>query len=196
MIVSVASFKGGVAKTTTAVHLAAYLQTFGPTVLVDYDPNRSATKWHSKGNLSVPVIGEMQLAREAKRYEHIVGDTEAKEGEIHDLVVGADLIVVPTTPDILALEGTLETIDALKNAGGENFKVLLAVIPPAPSRDGEDAREMIKKAGIPLFKNWIRRFVAFKRAPEVGCLVGEMSGEPHAADGAADYHAVGREILK
>ena len=196
MILTIASYKGGVAKTTTAVHLAAYLQKFGPTVIVDYDPNRSATKWHSKGNLRIPVIGEKQLAREARNYEHIVGDTEAKEGEIHDLVAGADLIVVPTTPDVMALEGTMQTIEALRDAGGENFRVLLAVVPPAPSRDGDDAREMIRKASIPLFKNWIRRFVAFKRAPEIGCVVGEVPGEPHAADGAADYHAVGREILK
>lgn len=103
---------------------------------------------------------------------------------------------MPTTPDILALEATLETIEAIKEAGGKNFRVLLAFIPPAPSRDGDDAREMIKKAGIPMFKTWVRRFIAFKRASEIGCVVGDVPGEPHSEDGAADYLALEKEIYK
>ena len=62
MIVTVASFKGGVAKTTTAVHLAAYLQQQANTLLIDSDPNRSATRWGSLGKLPFKVIDERQAA--------------------------------------------------------------------------------------------------------------------------------------
>ena len=37
MIIGVGNAKGGVGKTTDAIHLAAYLQTLAPTLLVDGD---------------------------------------------------------------------------------------------------------------------------------------------------------------
>jgi chromosome partitioning protein len=61
MIITVASFKGGVAKTTTAVHLAAYLQDRSPTLLIDGDPNRSATGWSRRGQLPFKVVDERKL---------------------------------------------------------------------------------------------------------------------------------------
>jgi chromosome partitioning protein len=52
MIVTLAGFKGGVGKTTTAVHLAAYFaQKSDKTLLIDGDPNRSATGWGKRGSL-------------------------------------------------------------------------------------------------------------------------------------------------
>jgi chromosome partitioning protein len=58
MLITIASFKGGVAKTTTAVHLAAYLQDRSPTLLIDGDPNRSATGWSRRGHLPFKVVDE------------------------------------------------------------------------------------------------------------------------------------------
>jgi len=49
MILTEASFKRGVGKTTTAVHLAAYLQQQAPALLIGGDPNRSASGWARRG---------------------------------------------------------------------------------------------------------------------------------------------------
>ena len=69
MIVTIASFKGGVGKTTTALHLAAYLQTKAPALLVDGDLNRSALDWAARGSLPFKVVDEKQGVRYARDYE-------------------------------------------------------------------------------------------------------------------------------
>ena len=76
MIITVASFKGGVGKTTTAVHLAAYLQTLAPTLLLDGDDTRNATAWSKRGKgFPFKVADEVQAARFARDFTHTVIDT-------------------------------------------------------------------------------------------------------------------------
>jgi len=45
MRLAITNLKGGTGKTTTAVHLAAGLGRHGRTLLVDADPQGSATEW-------------------------------------------------------------------------------------------------------------------------------------------------------
>ena len=50
MFIAIVGFKGGVGKTTAAIHLAGYYQSLGRSVkVIDADPNRSAVRWFKRG---------------------------------------------------------------------------------------------------------------------------------------------------
>lgn len=197
MILTVASFKGGVGKTTTAVHLAAYLQEKAPTLLIDGDPNRSASAWTQRGELPFKVVDERQAARYARQYDHIVIDTEAhpNDQDLRALADGCDLLVIPTTPDALSLDALMLTVNALQNIGAESYRILLTIIPPRPSRDGDEARSLLEGRGLPVFKTEIHRLVAFQKAALGGVPVYKV-GDPRAEQAWEYYRRVGREILK
>lgn len=196
MILTVASFKGGVAKTTTAIHLAAYLSRNASTVLVDGDPNRSSTSWASRGTPPFKVVGEHQIAIYARQCEHLVIDTKARPEpqDLRALAEGCDLLVLPCTPDPFSLDALLMTVEALQQLGAEQYKILLTIVPPHPMLDGENARSAIAKANLPIFTGDIRRTVAFQRAALQGITVDQVRSSESAASAWHDYENIGKEI--
>ncbi len=200
-VISVAGFKGGVAKTTTALHLAAILQEHAPTVLVDGDPNRSVTKWakraaNSGKPLPFVIIDERQIAKEAPKFVFTVIDTNARpeREEVASLAEGSDLLILPCTPDQLALESLEMVVNLLLDIGQSSYRVLLANVPPLPQKDGEEARKLLAGLGLPLFQAQIRNAKAFKRAAEVGSTVREIR-DARALVAYNDYEAMTQEVL-
>ena len=135
-ILTVTGYKGGVGKSTTAVHMATYFSERGQTVLVDGDPNRTAIAWSERGNLPFTVADERQAMRIVSSADYVVIDTPARpdSDDLKELAKGCDLLVLPTAPDVLSLQPMLETA---RDLGSAHSKALLSIVPTYPSKEGE-----------------------------------------------------------
>jgi chromosome partitioning protein len=179
------------------VHLAAYFQKDKPALLIDGDPNRSVTGWSKRGTLPFKVVDERQAARFSRDFEHIVIDTQARptREDLEALAGGCDLLVVPTTPDAMALEALTLMVDTLKELDAKQYRVLLTVIPPKPRKDGDAARSALEEAGLPLFQTGIREYSAFQKAANLGVPVYDVK-DPKASMGWDDYRSVAMEVAQ
>ena len=200
-VIAVASEKGGVGKTTTAVHLAAYLATRGETVLVDADEHlQSALQWTTDTEAF-----QWPFARRAYRswkleepFEWAVLDTKGGEGpgELVTLARNCFLLVIPSKPDGVSARGLTMTLRPLLEAGIANYKVLLTDVPSAPNTDGLEMRATLEDAGIPVFAQAIRHAVAVSKAASQGVSVREVRGDRYAKMVWLEHEAVAKEVMR
>ncbi len=194
-IITVTSLKGGVGKSTTSVHLAAYFQKTSSTLLVDADPNRSVIEWNARGGLPYAVITERQLAREAGNYDTIIIDTKGRPDpdDLREMIGGSDIIVVPCTAEAQAI-ATLRTIhEQFSNLATNKYRILLTNIPAYPQKDGPLYRALLTELGMPLFSKNIRSLKAFKKASQFGTTVDKVKDDLGQL-GWGDYEYIGDEI--
>lgn len=198
MVVTMASLKGGVGKSTTAIHLANYLNGLAPTMLVDTDPNKTATIWAARNSSRSFHIGNaMGLARDAHKYQNFVIDTPARPENIDlaGLLDGTDLLIIPTPPSSFALDTLLEARGLFEKVGSSSIRVLLTSVPPAPQRDGREAREVLESMGFTVLRAQIRRTKAFEHAARRGAFVEEVRSDPNALLAMGDYEDATQEII-
>ena len=194
MIIAITALKGGVGKTTTAVHLAAFLQTLAPTLLIDADKNRSALVWSKEDKLPFYVASQAGAPGLIKKFTHIIIDTQARPEpeELEDLAMGSDMLILPTTPNHLDLDTTVKAVELLRSMNA-NYRVLLTKV-DSRTKNAQHAREFLKEGQLPMFEAEIPLLVAFQRSPGRGVIVKDYP-DRRAKIGWYRYQDVGKEIL-
>lgn len=118
MKTSIVSHKGGVGKTTSAMHLTSWIAgNLGKTLLVDGDPNRSVSLWKENGQGSLPcaLASPTHAAVLSEPFEHLVFETQARpeHDDLKILAQGVDLIVIPTTLEDLVIDAAMLSVGKL-----------------------------------------------------------------------------------
>ena len=199
MIITIASFKGGVGKTTTALHLAQHLgkrRGTGKVVLLDGDPNRSALSWYERGQQRA-AFSVMDGDEEPSAFDHLIIDTPARTdpAELLPLAAASDLLIIPSEISIFSLEATISTVGVLQSLSNDKYRILLTMLPTRGLKREAGAREALKEAGLMVFSTGIRDRAVYQDAALEGLSVGELRGNA-AATAWSDYQALGKEIWK
>jgi len=192
-IITITGYKGGCGKSTTAINLAAWLARQGETVLVDADPNRTALSWAQRGSLPFAVVDQRQAIKVVAGKPWIVIDTPARPDsqDLQELAAGADLLILPTVPDIVSLDPMLATAAAIE---GANYRILLTIVPPKPSREGELMQAELRANGFPVFRSMIRRSAGIQKAGLAGIPVSDLKGRDRLV--WLDFEGLGKEVME
>jgi chromosome partitioning protein len=200
MYITVTSHKGGVGKTTSTWHLAAYFAEHfgeGSTVVVDTDPNASALRLADRAARSGYALPFGVVGPDEERdAEHVIFDSPGRlySDELEAVAEVSDLVVVPTAPQSMSVDILAALVQDIEEIGVElDFRVLLTMVPWWNVRGGQ-ARAELKEVGVPLFDSWVRFRPAFDTAAEQGVPVYEVKTRG-ARQGWRDYAAVGAQVV-
>jgi chromosome partitioning protein len=204
-IITIASNKGGQGKTTTAIHLAAFFQQSSPTLLVDGDGIKTATKYQERGNgqgLPFKIVSEKEMPKYLRDFETVVIDTEANpsDEDFGEIANGCDFLVIPAVPktcDIDGLTSTLARLHKIGALGTNHYKVLITMAPPAPQTDADQLRQKLRELGIPTFKNDVPYLKTFDKAAAAGVAVYDVKDDKpdRVARSWTPYEAAAKEII-
>ena len=208
MIVAFLNQKGGVGKTTLALHLAGAWAASGQRVLVvDADPQGSALDWsEQRAREGLPgVFGVFGLPREtlhrelprlAEDADHIVVDGPPRvTGIARSALLAADLAIIPATPSPFDGWASVEMLRLLDEA--RVFRpglIARFALNRCAARTiiARETGEALATQEPPVLKARVGQRVAFAEAARTGRLVGELDPVSPAA---REIDALAAEIV-
>jgi chromosome partitioning protein len=195
-ILAITSQKGGVGKTTLATALAVAAEQDGLSVAVfDLDPQASACFWSDRRQKELgekgltPSVRDIQISRLASYLEAmraagadlVILDCPPVHRDIaHDAASAADIILVPTKPEVFDIRAMQQTVQAAQQINKPVFVVLTFCAPTGP--EVEQAREVIAKQGAAIAPVTLHHRKAYGRAQIQGLAPQEYEPSGKAAD--------------
>lgn len=206
-LVAVVDEKGGVGKTTTTMSLAAICAEASRTLVVDVDPQGSASWWASNAGERLPfdftaekdpaVLASIREAAE-NDYDVVIVDTPGSlEGAaiLARVVAAADYVIVPTEPAALAVVPLIRTVRSLIEPAGTDYRVLVNKVDGRSPATRDEAFAMLDAQGIRRFKASTRQLSAHAYAPAHGIVVTQYPRDRYAIEAAGEYRAVALEMF-
>lgn len=188
-IIALISQKGGVGKTTLAIHLAtAFVAAGYNTLLLDLDPQASAAEWKDSRAAETPPVMAIPPARLAKVIESsqgigtdvlILNTAPHSEGTALDASRAADLIIVPCQPSIMDLRALRKTASLLEHAKKPTFALLNGVSPHTTIAD-EAAKAISEQFKLEVAPIRLGDRVAYNR-----CLISGQTAQEFEPEGKA-----------
>lgn len=206
MIISVQNQKGGVGKTTLAIHLSHALSLNPATVLlVDADPQGSARDWAAARRDHPPftVVGldrptiHRDLPDIAQNYDHVVIDGPPRVSELaRSAIAAADFVLIPVQPSPYDVWAAQEIIDLIKEASVFKEKLKSAFVinrKIVNTAIGRDVLKALSEFDIPVLRSQVCQRVPFAESAATGQTVLETDPKGQAAK---EVIALTQEILE
>lgn len=195
MIVALVNLKGGVAKTTSSLYLAAVYAQNGTTVLLDADPQGSASDWvatvEDSGTelpFDVKVVNQRTMSRAAADHEYVIIDTPPGNPAIVDAAIAAaDLVLVPTDASPLDIQRVWPSVEAATRA--DKPVAVLMVRTRSNTLSLAASTEIFEEAGIAVIETRIPLREEIKVA--YGTIPTNFHGYENVANDLLEVHNAG-----
>lgn len=204
-VCSVICQKGGTAKTTVATNLAVEAMQHGlSVVLVDIDPQVSASKWRDLRKAAEPTVVHTAVpylercittAREAGADLVLIDSAGRMDDALFQAASHSDLALIavqPTTADLFTIASSAQSA---RIAGAKALHVVLTRVRPIGTRE-ETARAILAKMDLPVCPSVLGERFAYQDAFAAGQGVVESDPSSKSAQEIRALFAYIAPILK